>query len=552
MSLNLGSYSLPILPQQLQANQSLGPASTFPAQGDTSASLFPGGVPSIIGSALMDAAPGSSSSTSNDGTSNDALLKALDSASSALQAATTAIGTIKGLISGGAGAAKGSSGDAKGGAGATKGSSGDAKGGAGAAKGGSGYAKGGAGAAKGGNAAKGDAGAAKGGNAAKGDAGAAKGANGGATASAGANSIDSLLAELMQLLNSAGATISGTTGAAKGAANSGATGAAKGAANSGATGAAKGAATGGTTGAAKGAATDGSTGAALGGINLANTGLMGAIAGTASGTPSTGVNLGNTGLISGNTGIVPPGATTGATGAAAAAASAAAAANPGGQKLAIFSAVDYKNFILAGSQGGTQGTDQLIDSRFADPTARFANASNQDFQAAVAGMYANQFKGFALGLDVAFAPGKNIDAIAANLVTAGKTQMTPEAELLSKVAATYRGNLTTGGPNLYNNAALKALLIKWGRTDLANQPSVGSQSGDVQTLGSVIKALNEETDPAIRKAWMQDIFDFAGNTPSSPSGAVPSLPQYQQAVSLVKGGGLDLLLANYLKTPGIF
>jgi len=503
----------------------------------------------------MDAAPGSSSSTSNDGTSNDALLKALDSASSALQAATTAIGTLKSLISGGAGAAKDGAGAAKDGAGATNGAGaakgGNAANGAGAAKGGSGYAKGGAGAAKGTDAAKGGAGAANGAGAAKGGAGAAKGgntangagaakgANGGTTTSAGsATSIDGLLAELMQLLNNAGTALGGTTGAAKGT-TGGTTGGAKGT-------------TGGTTGAAKGT-TGGTTDATTGGINLANTGLMGAIAGTSSGTPSsTGANLGNTGLLSGNTGIVPPPAASGATGAAAAAAAAAATANPGGQKLAIFSAIDYKNFLLAGSQGGTQPTDQLIDSRFADPTSRFANASNQNFQAAVAGMYANQFKGFALGLDVAFTPGKNIDTIAANLVTAGKTQMTPEAELLSKVAATYRGNLTTGGPNLYNNAALKALLIKWGRTDLANQPSVGSQSGDVQTLGSVIKALNEETDPAIRKAWMQDIFDFAGNTPSSPSGAVPNLPQYQQAVGLVKGGGLDTLLAGYLQGPGIF
>jgi hypothetical protein len=118
--------------------------------------------------------------------------------------------------------------------------------------------------------------------------------------------------------------------------------------------------------------------------------------------------------------------------------------------------------------------------------------------------------------------------------------MTPEAEVLSKVAAVYRG---TG--SLYNNPALQQLLVKWGRTDIAEQPGVGNPLGDVQSIGGVVQALNEEKDPAIRQAWLQDIFDFANNSPSSPSGAVPDVANYQFAIEYVKGGQLNALLNRY-------
>ena len=222
--------------------------------------------------------------------------------------------------------------------------------------------------------------------------------------------------------------------------------------------------------------------------------------------------------------------------------------NDGSNPISIFNATDYKNFLLAGSQGGTAGTDQGIFSKFANQDSRFAHANNDQFQAAIAGMYANQFKGYALGLDVAFEPGKDINALSNNLVKAGTTRMTPEAEMLSKVAALYRGNLT--GVNLYNNGALKNLLTQWGRSDIANKPFTGSQSGDVQSIGGVVQALNEQPDAAVRQKWLQQVFDFAGNTPNSPSGAVPNLPQYQQAINLVRQNTFDTLLNGFLANPG--
>lgn len=234
-------------------------------------------------------------------------------------------------------------------------------------------------------------------------------------------------------------------------------------------------------------------------------------------------------------------------------------ANPGGLPLAngpaavgtspdgttpanIFTANDYQNFILAGSNGGTTQTAEKIDPRFSDPNSRFGNPAlpNDQFRAAVAGMYANQFKAYALGLNGAFKPGDDIKQISNNLVTAQNTPMTAEAELLSKVAASYRG---TG--SLYNNPALQQLLVKWGRADIAGQPNVGDPSGDVQSIGGIVKALNEEQNPAVRQAWLQDIFDFAGNTPNSPSGAVPDLANYQFAVNYVRNGQFSQLLNAY-------
>lgn len=222
----------------------------------------------------------------------------------------------------------------------------------------------------------------------------------------------------------------------------------------------------------------------------------------------------------------------------------------GAAALNIFTQNDYANYLLAGSKGGTAGTSEAIESQFADPNSRFARLPQAQFDAAVAGMYKNQFKAQALGLPAAFIPGQtSIEQVSSNLVQAQNVQMTPEAETLSIVAATYRGQLP-GSSSLYNNAALQQLLVSWGRNDLAGQPFVGSQQGDVQTIGNVVRALNEEPDPAIRQAWMQQIFDFAGNTPSSPSGAVPEVADYQSAINIVRDGTLDNLLNGFLATPG--
>jgi hypothetical protein len=211
---------------------------------------------------------------------------------------------------------------------------------------------------------------------------------------------------------------------------------------------------------------------------------------------------------------------------------------------------DLVNYVLAGSQGGQSSTDERIDGRFADPTSRFANAGPNEFDAVIAKAYSAQFKAYASGLNVVYIPGQTtIEQVADGIAQGQSIQMQPEAELLAEVAATYRGDLT--GANLYDNAVLQKLLVSWGRTDLASQPAVGQ--ADVQSIGSVVRALNEEPNASIRHQWLQQIFDFDNNTASSPSGAVPNLQAYQQAISLVRGGALDQLVNNFnngVKTSG--
>jgi hypothetical protein len=203
---------------------------------------------------------------------------------------------------------------------------------------------------------------------------------------------------------------------------------------------------------------------------------------------------------------------------------------------------DLVNYVLAGSKGGTSGTDEGIDGAFSDPNSRFAKAGANEFDAVVAKAYAAQFKGYALGLNVAFEPGKiSVQDVAANIFKAQSAKLTPEAELLANVAATYRGDF--GNASAYNNPVLRELLIKWGRSDLAAKPLVGLT--DVQSVGSVVQALNEQPDENVRKAWLQDIFDFANNTPVSASGAVPNVKEYQTAITLVRSGAIDQLINNY-------
>src|SRR5690606_34726671 len=109
---------------------------------------------------------------------------------------------------------------------------------------------------------------------------------------------------------------------------------------------------------------------------------------------------------------------------------------------------------LAGSKGGTAMTDQGIFGQYADPNSRFANAGENEFDAVIAKAYAAQFKAYALGLDVVFNSGEDTpQKIANNIAIGQQTQFTPEAELLSQVAAVYRGDF--GGRSAYNNPALK-------------------------------------------------------------------------------------------------
>jgi hypothetical protein len=241
-----------------------------------------------------------------------------------------------------------------------------------------------------------------------------------------------------------------------------------------------------------------------------------------------------------------PAATTGTTAAATGTATAA---------RTQFNQEDAKNYILGSSRGGTIVQEPSISSNYSDKNSRFYKIGNtNEFDAVVQKIYSAQFAGYAKGLDIVYNPGTdNIDTIAGNIVKAQDAYngLNADARLFADVAATYRGDF--GNRGAYNNPALKQLLTSWGRTDLANAQFVGDPSADAQTIGAVTQALNEQTDPTIRKQWMQQIFDFQNNTASSPSGAVPDVADYQKAIAIVKSGTLDKLMQNYvngIKTTG--
>ncbi|MBX2860025.1 MAG: hypothetical protein KTR14_02240 [Vampirovibrio sp.] len=215
----------------------------------------------------------------------------------------------------------------------------------------------------------------------------------------------------------------------------------------------------------------------------------------------------------------------------------------------LFSSEDYTDFLLAGSQGGRSGTDVAINGGFARPDSKFAGVAfspdgNDSYQAIIAKMYANQFKGYSLGVPSAVTPGSSIPEVANNLTQVQQVQFTQEAETLANVAATYRGFL--GGSGEYNLQAIPGLLQQWGRTDLAQKVTQEGVS-DVSGVGSLVQALNEEADPTRRQAMLQTIFDFQNNQGGSPSGVVPPEGDlaYRNAINIVQSGQLDGLVANY-------
>ena len=209
---------------------------------------------------------------------------------------------------------------------------------------------------------------------------------------------------------------------------------------------------------------------------------------------------------------------------------------------------DFIDFLLAGSQGGTTGTAESINGAFSRPGSRFATTGADQFDAATAWMYAQQFKAYAYGLDAAFNPGgAPIEDLATNLTFTQNLQLTPEAELLSKVAAIYRGDI--GGSFLYDNPAFKTVIARY-RPDIANSdPLIGNPFGDVQTIGAAVKVLNEESNPAVRQQFLQEIFDFNNNSGNGASGAVPNTPEairaYQVAIDVVTSGRLDAMMNEY-------
>jgi len=206
---------------------------------------------------------------------------------------------------------------------------------------------------------------------------------------------------------------------------------------------------------------------------------------------------------------------------------------------------DIYNYILGGTMGGTATASASNFTMYMQPNSRLATAGINEYNAAVALIYYYQFKAYIGYLDVVFSFGDDtVQEITNNIARGSYYQMkTPEADLLLRVAAVYRGVLCDGG-GVYNNPEMKKLLIQWGRSDLASQPGVGDT--DIESIANVAQAIDEQTDPVIRRKWLDEVYNFDDNLhPYSPSGAVPSLRAYQCAIDILRNGTFTQLMDNY-------
>jgi hypothetical protein len=208
---------------------------------------------------------------------------------------------------------------------------------------------------------------------------------------------------------------------------------------------------------------------------------------------------------------------------------------------------DILNYILGGTKGGTATAGVANSTMYMVPGSRMPTSGENEYDAAVALIYYYQIKAHIAYTDVVFnfEDGDKVNDIVDDIASGSAVQLrTPEADALLKVAVIYKGDLCGFGN--YNNPGMKQLLIKWGRADLANENGVGDT--DIESIGLVAQAIDEEPDQEKRREWLAEIYKFYDNLhPQSPSGAVPQLREYQCAIDIVQDGTFDRLIDNYVK-----
>lgn len=208
---------------------------------------------------------------------------------------------------------------------------------------------------------------------------------------------------------------------------------------------------------------------------------------------------------------------------------------------------DILNYILGGTKGGTATAGVQNSTSYMVPGSRMPNAGENEYDASVALIYYYQIKAHIAYTDVVFnfEEGDKVKDIVDNISSGSAVQLrTPEADTLLKVAVIYKGDLCGFGE--YNNPGMKQLLIKWGRTDLASEGGVGET--DIESIGLVAQAIDEEPNEEKRREWLAEIYVFYDNIhPRSPSGAVPQLREYQCAIDISADGTFDRLIDNYVK-----
>jgi hypothetical protein len=207
---------------------------------------------------------------------------------------------------------------------------------------------------------------------------------------------------------------------------------------------------------------------------------------------------------------------------------------------------DIYNLLLGGTKGGTTSAGVQNSQEYMEPNSRLRTAGQNEYNAVAAVIYYDQIKGHIAYRDVVYNfPDDSINDIADSIASGSAVQLrTQEADILLKVAVIYKGIMCGFGE--YNNPALKQLLVKWGRTDLAGEVGVGET--DIESIGLTAQAIDEQPDPQIRREWLSEIYSFSDNLhPQSPSGAVPQLREYQCSVDLSQDGTIDRLIDNYVK-----
>jgi hypothetical protein len=212
---------------------------------------------------------------------------------------------------------------------------------------------------------------------------------------------------------------------------------------------------------------------------------------------------------------------------------------------------DILNYVLATSQGGRADRSDDVQAKFAQPGSRFANAAQEEFDAALDATYVAEFEGDALGEDVTYVKnGPSVEQITQDDAFATAQPWAPEAQIFAEVASVFKdGNLGLSADGDYNDANLKKVLITFGRGDLAKDPDVGQD--DVQSIGAVVEMINDMPDSTTRSQVLNDIFSINatdntnGSSPSNSIQGANELSRYKKAVAIVNSELYATVLQDY-------
>lgn len=186
---------------------------------------------------------------------------------------------------------------------------------------------------------------------------------------------------------------------------------------------------------------------------------------------------------------------------------------------------EFDSYLQAQIAGGALEGRTDIFQADAIPFTRFALVEAADlFHAAVARNYATQLAAESLGYDP-------LDETSLRQAAQEYAQMNPEAQLFLQVAAVFKGKLLDG-PDEYDNAGLRDLLVSKGLGHFIEDPQIGDR--DIPTLGAIGAAMN---------AGQLTIADVLN------SGTFEDVERYDLVVEFVFDGRFKKLVDEYESVP---